>query len=132
MTSLQIVALYAALNLILLGVLMLRVGGKRLKHKVNLGDGDNPELFQRIRAHGNFTETAPLAILGLFVISQFSGVPAWLLHLFGGGFTFGRIAHAHGMAQKNAGGHGRGIGALLSLLSFMGMAAYLLYRAFTG
>lgn len=132
MTSIQIVALYAGLNLLLLPVLMMRVGNQRVKQKVSTGDGGNQDLFHRIRAHANFTETAPFALIGLYLVSLFSGTPAWLLHLLGGGFTFGRIAHAHGMAQENALGKGRTLGAVLSLLSFIVMGGYLLFKAFTG
>jgi len=49
---------------------------------------------------------------------------AWLLVL-GGGFTPGRITHDHGMAQENAMGMSRDIGALLSPLTFAGMGGYL-------
>ena len=54
MTTFQIVALYIALHLILAPILMFRVGQVRIKEKINLGDGDNPTLFARIRAHGNY------------------------------------------------------------------------------
>ena len=65
MTSFQIVALYVALNLILVCVLMMRVGSQRMNKKVNIGDGGDSDLQARIRAHGNYTENAPLALLGL-------------------------------------------------------------------
>ncbi|NNE57117.1 MAG: hypothetical protein HKN36_03330 [Hellea sp.] len=132
MDSIQIVALYAGLNLLLLPILMVRVGQQRIATKTSLGDGDQPALLQRIRAHANFTETTPFALLGLLAMAGFSGTPTWLLHALGGGFTFGRVLHAHGMAQRGAGGKGRTIGALLSLLTFVVMGAYLLYKAFTG
>lgn len=131
MTLFQIVGLYAALNLILLAVLMLRVGQVRMKEKVSLGDGDNPALFARIRAHGNFTETAPFALIGLFALAGLGAAPL-ALHIFGAGFTFGRVAHAHGMAAKNAAGGGRTVGALLSMLTFLGIAFYSLYLIFAG
>ena len=50
MTSLQIVALYAGLNLLLMPILMYRVGLARQAAKVNLGDGGDQNLLQRIRA----------------------------------------------------------------------------------
>ena len=130
MTSLQIVALYAGINLILLPILMFRVGQVRMSSKTSLGDGDDFNLLARIRAHANFTETTPFALLGLLIIGMMSGTPAWLLHALGGGFTFGRVAHAHGMAQEKALGKGRTVGAVLSLLTFLVMGGYLLYRAF--
>ncbi len=131
MTLFQIVALYVALNLILLPILMLRVGNVRIKEKVSLGDGGSAALLARIRAHANFTETAPFALVGLISLASLSANPI-ALHVFGAAFTIGRVAHAHGMAGKGANGGGRTIGAVLSLLTFLGMAAYLLYLVFAG
>ena len=132
MTPLQIVALYAGINLIVLPILMYRVGQKRISTKTSLGQGDDFTLLSRIRAHANFAETTPFALIGLLMMAQFAGVPAWLMHALGGGFTFGRLAHAHGMAQDKALGKGRTVGAVLSLLTFLVMGGYLLYRTFTG
>ena len=70
MTLFQIVALYVALHLILTPILMFRVGQVRIKEKINLGDGDNPVLFARIRAHGNYVETTPFALIGLFALAM--------------------------------------------------------------
>lgn len=131
MTLFQIVALYVALNLILLPILMLRVGQKRISGKVNLGDGGDAGLLARIRAHANFTETTPFALIGLVALAMLSA-PSLMLHIFGAAFTFGRVAHAHGMAQEGAVGKGRTLGALLSLLTFLGMAGCLLFLIFTG
>lgn len=131
MTSPQeIVALYVALNLILVCILMMRVGSVRMKEKVSIGDGGNESLFARIRAHANYTETAPFALIGLIALATLSA-PSLMLHIFGAGFTIGRVAHAHGMAAEGANGAGRGIGALLAMLSFLGMAGCLLFLIFT-
>lgn len=130
MTTFQIVALYAALNLILACVLMLRVGNKRMSQKVSIGDGGDAGLIARIRAHGNYIENAPLALIGLFALAMMNA-HVIALHIFGAGFLIGRLAHAHGMDQENALGKGRTIGALLTLLTLLGTALYLLYLVFT-
>lgn len=130
MTTFQIVALYVALNLILLPILMYRVGQIRIKEKISLGDGNSPALLARIRAHGNFIETAPFALIGLIVLAMMNAHPI-ALHILGAGFLIGRLAHAHGMAQKDAVGGGRTVGAVLSLLTFLGTAFYLLYLIFS-
>lgn len=131
MTLFQIVALYVAINLILLVILTIRVGQKRVSGKVSLGDGGDAGLLARVRTHGNFTENAPYALIGLFALAMLSASPV-MLHVFGVAFTLGRIAHAHGMAQAGANGKGRMIGALLSMLTFLGMAGCLLYKIFAG
>lgn len=125
MTLYQIVALYVALNLLLLPVLMLRVGTLRMKKKISIGDGDDAGLFGRIRTHGNFIETAPMALIGLLALAYLQA-PALVLHIFGAGFFIGRLLHAQGMSKEGSNGTGRGIGAMLTLLTFLGQGIYLL------
>ena len=130
MTHFEIVALYIALNLLLNPVLMYRIGKIRMRKQISLGDGNNPELLGRIRAHGNFTETAPLALIGLIGLAMLKA-PSLALHIFGAAFFIGRLLHAHGMTQKNNAGKGRLIGTLMTLLSFFGTAITLLILIFT-
>ena len=129
MTLFQIVALYIALNLILAPLLMFRVGQVRLGKKINLGDGGDDLMLSRIRAHGNFTENAPLALLGLIGLAMLNAHPI-ALHIFGAAFFIGRILHAMGMAGSF--GQGRLVGTLLTLLTFLGQAIYLLFLILTG
>jgi uncharacterized membrane protein YecN with MAPEG domain len=130
MTTFQIVAFYIALHLILAPVLMFRVGQIRIKEKISIGDGNSPALMARIRAHGNYTETAPFALIGLIAMAMLPAPPI-ALHLFGAIFLLGRLLHAHGMAQKNANGKGRFIGMMMTLFTFFGTAIYLLWLIFT-
>ena len=131
MTLFQIVALYIALNTLLAPVLMMRVGSERMGKKVSIGDGGDAGLLARIRAHANFTENAPLALLGLIGLAMLSANPI-ALHVFGAMFFIGRILHAIGMAGPGANGKSRGIGAMLTLLVYLGQAFYLLYLVFAG
>lgn len=132
MTLFQIVAFYVALNLVLAPVLMFRVGQQRIGKKINLGDGGDAQLFARIRAHGNFTENAPLLLIGLMALAQVSNVHSFaimpiVLHGFGLAITIGRVAHAYGMSEKGKGGKGRFIGTILTMLSYVGMAGTILF-----
>jgi uncharacterized membrane protein YecN with MAPEG domain len=129
MTLFQIVAFYLALNLLLAPILMFRVGQVRLGKKINLGDGGDELMISRIRAHGNFIENAPLALLGLLGLAMLKAAPV-ALHLFGAAFLIGRVLHAMGMAKVF--GQGRLVGTLLTLLTYFGTAAYLLLLIFTG
>lgn len=124
MTTFQIVALYVALNMILAPILMYRVGQVRISEKINLGDGGNALLNSRIRAHGNFIENAPLALLGLLALAMLNAAPI-ALHIFGAAFFIGRVFHALGMAEKF--GQGRMVGTLTALLVYFGQAIYILY-----
>ncbi len=58
-----ITPLYASLAAFILIVLSLRVIGARRNRRVALGDGADDDLARRIRAHGNFTEFTPLALV---------------------------------------------------------------------
>lgn len=129
MTLFQIVALYVALNLILAPILMFRVGQIRIKENINLGDGGNDLMLSRIRAHGNFTENAPLALIGLIALAMLQAHPI-ALHIFGAAFIIGRVAHAMGMAKTF--GQGRLVGTMLTLFTYLGTVGYLLFLIFTG
>ena len=129
MTLFQIVALYIALNMILAPILMFRVGQVRMGKNINIGDGGDALMLSRIRAHGNFTENAPLALLGLIGLAMLDAHPI-ALHIFGAAFFIGRILHAMGMAKTFS--QGRLVGTLLTLLTFFGQAGYILFLIFTG
>lgn len=130
MTLFEIVGLYVALNSLLLAILTYRVGTVRLKEKIYLGSDDNFHLQKRIRAQGNYTEFAPIALIGLFMLASLNALPI-VLHLFGAGFLIGRILHAMGMDTKNALGKGRKIGMIATILTLIGQAAAILFLIFT-
>ena len=63
----MITALYTSLLGILWFILTLHVIFGRWKYRVSLGDGQQKDLNRRIRAHANFVETVPLAVLLLWL-----------------------------------------------------------------
>lgn len=123
MTLFEIVALYVALNLLLAPFLMFRVGQVRMGKSIHIGDGGDELMHSRIRAHGNFTENAPLALLGLIALAMLSAPPI-ALHVFGATFFLGRVAHAMGMSGKWK--QGRLVGTFLTMLVFITQALYIL------
>ena len=129
MTLFQIAALYIALNLFLTPVLMYRIGQVRIRKNILLGDGGNDLVLSRMRAHANFTENAPLALIGLIGLAMLGASPI-VLHVFGAAFFIGRILHAMGMAKALK--QGRLIGTLITLLTHFGQAGCLLFLIFTG
>ena len=128
MTTFGIVGFYIALNMLLAPILMFRVGQVRIGKKINMGDGGDKLMLSRIRAHGNFTENAPLTLLGLVALA-FLGAHPIALHIFGAAFFIGRILHAIGMSGKFI--MGRVIGTLTTLLVYFGQALYILFLVFT-
>lgn len=127
MTTFQIVALYVAICLLFNPYLMLRIGTVRVKKGINLGDGGDADMLARVRAHGNFTEVAPLGLVGLIAIAMMGGSPIFL-HVFGALLVIGRLLHFSGMAGIF--GQGRLIGTVMTLLMFFGQAFYLFYLIF--
>ncbi|MEE9347862.1 MAG: MAPEG family protein [Robiginitomaculum sp.] len=125
MTLFQILGLYVALLLIINMVLMVRVFRIRQSKRVSLGDGDDPLLHSRIRAHANFSETVPIALFGLFSLAML-GAPVWALHLVGAGTVIGRISHAIGMAGPHSVGKARPFGIVLFLATSLFTALYIL------
>jgi hypothetical protein len=89
---LSITPIYLALLGILFVPFTMRVGLYRVKNKINLGDGADPELLRRIRGQGNFIETVPLAILLLIVMESLGASATWL-HALGAVLVVGRCLH---------------------------------------
>lgn len=112
-THMQVFALYAALNAVIILALALLVVRARRRHKVQLGDGGNPELLRAQRAHGNAIEYVPLILILLLTLA---GLKASLVvvHVIGGLLTFGRLLHAIGLSRSSGVSIGRAGGILLT------------------
>jgi len=99
----------------------------RYKHRVVLGDGGNKEMLRAIRAHGNFIEYVPMALI-LLVILALHGESAVVLHSFADTMLGGRIAHLMGLNAKMP--MFRRIGIMLTYGVLIGLAGLTLFRAF--
>lgn len=82
----------------LLTVLVIR---RRLKAGVYFLDGGDDPLLRRIRAHGNFAETAPMALL-LMALLEISGLGSVWLMAFGVTLLLGRVLHATSLLTNHA------------------------------
>ena len=84
--------------------LSLQVSGRRahigkksgIIHKAVFGDDGDPMLRNSIRAFGNFSEYAPIALL-LLALMEFQGADPQLLWWLGGLFVLGRAVHGVSM-----------------------------------
>lgn len=81
-----------ALALVFLG-LSLQVVALRRSLKVGIGSGGHESLDCAIRAHGNFSEYVPLALLILLLVELGTALPAWGVHSLGGLLLLGRVMH---------------------------------------
>lgn len=100
--------------------LMLRVGAVRNAEKIFIGDEDNENLIRRMRAHANFTESAPF-VLVLIAAIELAGKGAQWLPYVAGIFIVGRVLHAFGM-DGGAMRMGRLIGIVITMLTLLGLA----------
>ena len=97
--DIQATLLFASLFGILHVVFTLRVGAYRLKNKINLGDGDDKELRNRIRAHGNFIENVPIALL-LLLLNDLHGTSTVVLISLGTVLLISRLTHYLTIASR--------------------------------
>ncbi len=128
MTALQAAALYAGLNLLILGLLSLPIGLNRNRKKISLGDGGDGQMNALIRAHGNAAEWIPAALTGL-VLLALTGTDTLVIHVLGLLFTLARAAHAYAFLSGQVNGPGRVFGAALTLLIYIAMAGLLIWKA---
>jgi uncharacterized membrane protein YecN with MAPEG domain len=115
MGDLQIVALYAALNVMIALGLSIRVGMVRSKTGIALGDGADMVLQRAMRTHANNVEYVPFVLI-LLVLLALLQAPSLLLHGLGIGLTFARITHAFALNRDGGMTAGRTIGASLTML----------------
>jgi uncharacterized membrane protein YecN with MAPEG domain len=121
-------ALWAGLHLILLLVLSVLVTRQRRKHRVEIGDGGVPALNQAIRAFGNATEYVPAALAGLAILAL-AAAPPMLIHTVGLLLFAGRVLHAVGLSRSTEATWPRAAGVLATWISYVAMAAALLFYA---
>ena len=96
----HVVAIYTALNALLLLALSWNVGQHRARtNSLIPGAMGDERTVRAIRAHGNASEYMPLAMVMLVVLA-FLSAPLTLLHGLGGTFTVGRLCQAIGMSRE--------------------------------
>lgn len=110
-----------AVGYVILAFLVIR---QRFKHRVGLGDGQQPELIKVVRIHGNFAEYVPFLLL-LLLILELQGAALWQLHLIGALTLGGRVLHAIGLLKTSGTSAPRFIG-MVSTFSALLIAAGLL------
>jgi uncharacterized membrane protein YecN with MAPEG domain len=118
--------IYAGILAILFFVLSLRVVALR-GHGASLGDGGNPLLLRRIRAHGNFAEYVPfiLLMMGILELSHFS---TYLLHALGVTLVAARLLHGYALSFTETFKFGRFWGTALTFGLLIVCGALCLYQ----
>lgn len=95
---LPVTAFYA--GLLAFGFLYLSLRVVKQRHAYRVALGTPHRLVERaVRAHGNFAEYAPLALV-LMALCEANGLPAWALHVLGVVLLAGRALHAFGISRE--------------------------------
>ncbi|RJF93871.1 MAPEG family protein [Sphingomonas cavernae] len=100
--------------------LAMRVGRVRTAEKVSIGDGGNPRLTARMRAHANFVEYTPFVLILIGLIEFAQGTSLWLW-IVGALYILARVAHGFGMDGV---GKARMAGTLVTMLTLLGLGLY--------
>lgn len=130
MTILPITLIIAAAAALINLWLGFRVSQVRVSAKVLTGDGGDPRLLARMRAHANFTEYTPFFLILLALVELARGAHLWL---WGVAIVYiiGRILHAFGMDSVAKPARSRAIGILITWLVLLVLAAYALYIGYS-
>ncbi len=95
---LSITPIYVAILGLLFLPITARVAMYRIKSKISLGTGDDPEMVRRMRGQANFVETVPMALFLLIAMEVLGASDTWL-HALGLTLVLGRIAHYFGLIE---------------------------------
>ena len=125
----MITAAYAAVLGLLAALLTVRVIVNRVRFKVDSGDGGKPALAQAIRAHGNFAEHAPFALL-LIAFAESAGAHPGVVHALGTALLLSRLASAWGLSRSLGPTGSRQAGAGSTIAIVVATSLLILYRSF--
>ena len=92
--------MYAAVIGLVFTLLSIRTLRLRRRFGIAIGPGDELILEKAIRAHGNFAEYVPIALL-LLILVEFRTENPMLIHGLGLLLIAGRLIHAYGISQMD-------------------------------
>tara|TARA_Y100000768_G_scaffold356259_1_gene310486 strand:- start:375 stop:791 length:417 start_codon:yes stop_codon:yes gene_type:complete len=100
----MITLLYAGALSVLALFLGIKTGQKRFSKdsNISIGVGDNFQLLQITRAHGNLIENVVFFLILSALLEIVGEISVLALHIFGGVFLLSRIAHAYGITRPGA------------------------------
>src|SRR5882672_12185116 len=125
--AVSITALYAGILSLIIVALGINVTVHRVKLKVSLGDGGNPQMLRMIRLHGNAVEYLPLALV-LMLAYELNGGWHSALHIIGIALIAARLIQTMAMWGTEMPGAGRGIGQTTTWLSIGVLALLNLWK----
>ena len=122
-----VTALYGAILGLLAVVLTINVIRNRVGLKINDGDGGSAPMRMAIRAHANFAQHAPLALL-LIGFAETMGTSKIIIHVLGAVLVLARLLSAWGLSSAEGPTFGRQSGAGLTILVLAAASIIILAR----
>ncbi len=127
MEELPKIALFVTAIFVLMSIPMaIAVGVHRAKTGILLLHGEDESLLRLVRAHGNFIEYVPLALLAL-AGAEMAGTASWLVAACGAVLLLARLIHYFSL-RAAADSKGRTIGAGLTTSTMMVLALAILWQ----
>ena len=126
MLSLTVTCVTAAVAVLMQFAMTGMTGMRRTATGTPLGNGDDEILLRRIRAHGNFTETVPLALIMLFLLETNAIGVQWLWS-YAASLLGGRLLHVVSILRGIL--PLRAVGMMMTFIPMLTAAVYLLWSA---
>jgi uncharacterized membrane protein YecN with MAPEG domain len=98
----------------------------RKRENIGLGDGGHAQLINTTRAHANFIEYTPFAILLLFIL-EMQNFNKFTLHTAGITFLLARVIHWQALKRENLRLRVIGMALTFLVLLTLGVANLILY-----
>ena len=108
-------------------VLSMRVINNRVRAQVNLLDGRDEALTRAMRAHGNFAEYVPFALL-LMALAEIQGGSGLFMHVLGTVLIVCRLSHAYALTATTGQNPFRFIGFAGTFGVIFGAGGHSIYR----
>lgn len=125
--TLLVVPGYASILAFIFFFLSIRTLRLRRKAQVAVGDGGNIQLLRAMRAHANFAEYTPIALL-LITFMELEGLSHLLVHAHCVALLVGRCSHAFGVSQIREDFRFRVVGMTLTLTTILSSSAFLIFQ----
>lgn len=127
---LHITSLFAAILGLLMIFLALQVVKFRRTKSVGVGDNGDQQGQLAIRAHANFVEYVPMALI-LMAIYELNGGISIILYIIGSVLVLARVLHFLGLSKSAGKTFGRFYGTLLTWIIVIVLAILNIYQWFT-
>ncbi len=96
--NLHLTTSYACFLALLFLALSVKTIRERRRSKIAIGPGEDPVLARAVRAHANFAEYAPFALLLMALLEMNQG-NSIAIHAAGLALSFGRLSHSFGISR---------------------------------